>query len=63
MFQPNRMNDIDNFFMKNNNQVTPKRSYSPRLIPHENQRAIVIAENQRGDNQRAIQMQFFPSNK
>ena len=43
MFQPNRMNDIDNFFMKNNNQVTPKRSYSPRLIPHENQRAILIA--------------------
>lgn len=33
MFQPNRMNDIDNFFMRNNNQVTPKRSYSPRLAP------------------------------
>ena len=65
MFQPNRMNDIDNFFMRNNNQVTPKRSYSPRLMPQDNQRGMP-QDNQRGmpqDNQRGMQMQFFPSNK
>jgi hypothetical protein len=33
MFQPNKMNELDNFFMKNDKQVTPKRSHSPRLLP------------------------------
>jgi hypothetical protein len=52
MFQPNRMNEIDHFLMRNNNQVTPKRSYSPRLVP------------QVQDNQRHVsQVQYFPSNK
>ncbi len=51
MFQPNRMNEIDQFFMRNNTQVTPKRSYSPRLTPQ-------MQENQRA----GPQMQYFPSN-
>ena len=38
--------------MRNNNQVTPKRSYSPRLVP----------QNQ--DNFRHTpNMQYFPANK
>ena len=51
MFQQNKMNNIDNFLMRNNNQVTPKRSYSPRLTPQMN------------DNSRGQGIQFFPCNK
>ncbi len=52
MFQPNRMNEIDHFFMRSNNQVTPKRSYSPRLTAQ-------MQDNQRGGSN----LQYFPSNK
>lgn len=54
MFQPNRMNEIDNFLMRNNNQVTPKRSYSPRLAPQSQ-----VQEHQRN----VSHVQYFPSNK
>jgi hypothetical protein len=49
--------------MRNNNQVTPKRSYSPRLIPNDNQysgtgigqRNIMLPQQQ------PQQVQYFPS--